>query len=95
MIVVRYTHTAKPGRRDELVELLKGWAKGAGVSGRVLTPGWVNWDKVQLEVEWEKEEDMDRFWADFDPSRLGVAELHEKLDDLRESGSTRVRWDTQ
>jgi hypothetical protein len=95
MIVVRYTHTAKPGYRKELVELLKGWVEGAGVSGRVLTPGYANWDQIELEVEWERQEDMDKFWADYDRSRPGVAEFHKKIDGLRESGSTRVCWYTQ
>jgi hypothetical protein len=95
MIVVRYTHTAKPGCRNELVELLKGWVKGAGVQGRVLTPGYANWDMVALDVEWETQEDLDKFWAEYDRSQPGCAEFHERVSDLRESGSTRVRWETQ
>jgi hypothetical protein len=96
MIVVRYTHTAKPGKRNEIIELLKGWVEGAGVSGRVLTPGYANWDAVEIEVEWETEEDRRKFWAGYDSirSRPRVAEFHEKLSDLRESGSTRVQWQT-
>ena len=94
MIVRRYTHTAKPGHRTELVELLKGWVEGAGVSGRVLTPGYANWDRVQVEVDWETQEARDKYSADYDRSQPGVAEFHEKINDLRESGSTTVQWQT-
>ena len=95
MIVDRYTHTAKPGCRDELVKLLKGWVKGAGVSGRVLTPGRADWDRIELDVEWETKEDMDKFWADYDSSQPEFAEFYETISDLRESGSTRVVWETK
>jgi hypothetical protein len=95
MLVVRYTHTAKPGCRDELVKLLKGWVEGSGVQGQVLTPGYADFDMVELDVEWETGEDSRRFWADYDRSQPGVAEFHEKLAGLRETGSTRVEWWTQ
>ena len=94
MIVQRITHTAKPGKLGEIIELLKGFVEGSGASGRVLTPGWVNWDTVQVEVEWETEEDMDKFWTDLDRSLPGVAEAFARINDLRESGSTDVKWET-
>ena len=94
MIVIRYTHTAKPGKRNELIDLLKNWIE-AGMPGRVLTPGYADWDKVELECEWETEEDRQKFWADYDRSHPKIVEFHEKISDLRESGSTRVRWETQ
>ena len=95
MIVERFTHTAKPGYREELVELLKGWVEGSGAPGRVLTPGYADWDMVELDVEWETNEDMDKFWNDYDSSQPGVSEFHKKNKDLRESGSTRVVWETK
>ena len=94
--MVRYTHTAKPGKRKELVELLKGWAEYPGASGRVLTPGYANWDTAQLELEFETREDRDRFMAGVDWSQPRIAEFVEKISDLRESGgSTTVVWETQ
>jgi len=95
MIIERFTHTAKPGCRKELVELLKGWVEGAGAPGRVFTPGLADWERVELDLEFETVQDRDKFWAGYDPSQPGVAEFYEKNSDLRESGSTRVRWEMQ
>jgi hypothetical protein len=95
MIVTRFTHSAKPGCREALVEVLKGWVEGSGVSGRVMTPGWADWDKVELVVEWESDEDIDKFWANYDSSQPWAADLHKRLDELRQSCSTNVRWETQ
>ena len=94
MIVKRYTHTAKPGKRGELIEVLKDWLEGSGASGRVLTPGHTNWDTVQVELEHETEEDMDKFWADLDRSHPAVAGVHKRINALRESGSSNVQWRT-
>jgi hypothetical protein len=91
MIVQRFTCTAKPGYREELVELLKGWVEGLGAPGRVLTSD--DWDKVEMDLEWEREEDRVKFWNDYHHSPN--AEFHKKLNDLRESGSIFVRWETK
>jgi hypothetical protein len=95
MVIERITHKAKPGCRTELVELLKGWLEWAGATGRVLTPGWANWETVEIELDYETQEDLDKFWADFDGSRPEHVEFFKKLNSLRESGTTRVIWSTR
>ena len=88
MIVIRVTHRAKMGHGSELIELLKGWLENEGRSGRVYSSR-NTWDTVSLDVEFESDEDINKWRAGWNPP--GDRPFMKKLNALRELGST---WET-
>jgi heme-degrading monooxygenase HmoA len=87
MIVERNTWRAKPGRRDELVEWAKELIKWEGLTARVLTYEFGDYDTVILDTEWESMEDRQKWREGRDYSRPGFLEFVSRLQDLRESGA--------
>jgi hypothetical protein len=88
MIVERWTWTAKVGRRDEFVEMIKALLELNGFAGRVCTFEQGPFDKVTFYQEFESMEDRQEVWDAIDWSRPEVVELTEKWDDLIETGTT-------
>ena len=91
MIVRRFTHKAKVGRKSELVDVLKGWLEKSGLTGRVCS-SYYGWDTVSCDLEFETSEDLDKLWGNFDWNQPFAVEFLKKLDELRESGSTKETW---
>jgi len=85
MIVQRFRNTVKVGCREEFVDLFKGWVEHNGVTGRVTTFKFGDQDTVSLDIEFETEEDRVKFWAEFDWSEPGNAQVLSKANDLRKS----------
>jgi hypothetical protein len=87
MLVERNTWRAKPGRRDELVEWAKELIQWEGLTARVLTFEFGDYDTVLLEAEWDSKEERQKWREGRDYSRPGFLEFVNKLKDLRESGA--------
>jgi hypothetical protein len=86
MIVERWTWKAKPGRRDQLIELVKHWVEHFGLTPRVCSHDWGNWDTVSSDLEFETDEGRQKFWAGVGGSEH--TETLKKMEDLIESGTT-------
>ena len=88
MIVVRYTHKAKSGHKDELIALLKDWLKIRNRVGRVFTIR-DDWDTVCYEAEYATEEDLQKSMDNFDPNHPDYAEKFKRFLEIRGSNTIR------
>ena len=86
MIVVRLTHKAKAGHKDELIALLKDWLKLLNLTGRVFTIR-DNWDTVCYESEYATEEDLQEFEDNLDRNRPDIAKMLKRFQEIRGSNT--------
>jgi hypothetical protein len=65
MVVDRRTFSVKPGKQDEVVELIKKAAffSPFTISYRIYTPYFARTDEVILEIEFQDLAECDRYWA--------------------------------
>jgi hypothetical protein len=87
MIIDRVIRTAKPGCKYRLIKVLKNWVEWSGAMGRVYTSN-VNYDTVISDIDFETEQDRQRFYDGLDWSQWKSIEAPEKIDDLRAPGMT-------
>ena len=89
MIVERWTYQAKFRHKGELIELIKTFVERHGLTPRVWTYTYGGaFETVSLDLEFETEEDQQKYWAGVDISQGEDAEMHEKLLDLITPGIT-------
>ena len=90
MIVERWTYQAKFRHKGELIELIKTFVERHGLTPRVWTYRYGGvFETVSLDLEFETEQDQQKYWAGIDMSQGEDAEAHEKLLDLIMPGITR------
>jgi len=84
-VVIRFTHTAKPGCRNELAQLVKGQIERHGFTTRIYLPSFTSsdWEKVTVEREFETEQERREFCDNFDWSDPDVVEYEKKVHELR------------
>ena len=88
-VVERWTWKVKAGCRDEFVELVKSWVERHGLTPRVCSFLFGAWNTVSSDLEFETEEDRQKFYDDIvDWSQPENVKLLQKLNDLRESDLT-------
>jgi hypothetical protein len=83
-VVMRFTHTAKPGCRGELAQLVKDQIERLGLAPRVLLPSFTStdWGKVTTEVDFDTEQERREFWDNLDWSDPQSVEYERKVSEL-------------
>jgi hypothetical protein len=90
MIVQRHTIVARPGNRDEMVEILQALWKltpHPTPTYRIYLP-MGSLDVIQQEIEFEDFEAQEKFWAAAAWSMPEGAPYRKKWNELRDSGVT-------
>ncbi len=89
MIVQRMTFVAKPGHRDEIVEIVQDSWKLVDLppTYRIYLPITGPSDAVYQEIEFEDFEQREKFWTDF-MAMPGLGPLAEKWNKVRDTGNT-------
>ena len=85
MIVERFTWKAKVGCEAEVVKLVKALVEEAGFTPRVCTYTFGPFHLVTSDLEFETEEERQKFWNDIDSSQPAYAEWRKKRPGLIES----------
>ncbi len=93
MIVHRLCYMVKPGRINEVVQMIFEAGKASGFSGtsRVYTPVYGPFYKVCLELEFADQGECGKFWDEW--WKLPTTPAHmKKWNELVESGGTSEIW---
>ncbi len=85
MRIMRFTWKAKTGCRAEVIRLVKAMVVELSLTPRVCTYMYGAYDIVTSYLEFETEEDQNKFWNNIDTSQPAWVEFHKKLPDLVES----------
>jgi hypothetical protein len=88
MIVERWTWKVKLGCRAEVIELAKTAIAEAGLTPRICSFIFGPYDIVSSDLEFESEEDRQKWWAGLDWSQPGLAEWRKKEPELLVSGTS-------
>jgi len=90
MIIERFTWKVRHSRQqqEELIKSVKAMVEKAGWTTRTCTFMFGPSDIVILDLEFETEEDRQKFWASIDWSLPEMTEFVKKYADLAESGAT-------
>ena len=89
MIVERWTWKVKPGCQDEMIKLLKALIEETGLTPRVWTFRFGPGDIVGSDIEFETEEDRQKWWREVDASKPKAAEFAKKHHDLIRASALR------
>jgi len=93
MIVHRVTYRGKPGRMNEVVQMISDAGKASGFRGtyRVYTPSFGPQHQVCLELEFADLAECEKFWNEW--WKLPTTPAHmKKWNELVESGGTSEIW---
>ena len=91
MIVNRMTVTAKQGRMEELIELLKEGRKQGGYDFRLYQSSLGTYDQIAYEFEFEDMAAFEKFWAEWNALPETPAFL-EKWNYMTKAGGTNEIW---
>jgi hypothetical protein len=88
MIIERFTWKVGHQQMDEFIKSVKAMVEKAGWTTRICTFMFGPMDIVIHDLEFETEEDRQKYWTSIDWSLPEITEFKKKYADLAESGAT-------